>query len=355
MNTQPDTYIFILAGGSGERFWPLSRKKKPKQLLSLFSEKTLLEESLERIKGLIPESKVFILTNCEQKQITLDALRTFPSEQLLAEPAKRDTAPAAALATALAYSQNPEAVVVLLPSDQLIKKTGAFQQNLQDALLIASLTDSIITLAIPPAYPATGFGYLELATPFESSGLSTRFRHVSRFVEKPNISLAKEYLASGNYSWNAGMFVWKASTFLKEARRLCPELAGFVESFPRENSACYIEEKFPQLPKISIDYALMEKASSVLAAEADFDWDDVGCWTSLGDHLPKDSSGNVMPRTSSLLGAFNNIVHSDKKHVALCGVSDLVVVETDDALLICHRDSVQDIKKLLPQMPQDLL
>jgi mannose-1-phosphate guanylyltransferase len=350
-----DSYIFVLAGGSGERFWPLSRKKKPKQLLRLFSDNTLLGDTLSRVKGLAPASQVLVLTNQEQKEITLGCLVNFPEHLIITEPAKRDTAPAAALATAIAYSRNPDAIVVLLPSDQLVKNVEAFRRNLQDSVKMAATTGSIITLAIPPTYPATGFGYLELTEAWPTTECSTHFQRVSRFVEKPNVEQAREYVSSGLFSWNAGMFIWKASTFLQEARRLCPDLAAFVEEFPKESAEEYINSRFPLLPKISIDYALMEKASSVLAAKTEFDWDDVGCWTSLSDHLPGDSTANVLSPHCSVLESSNNIVYSPKKHVALCGVSDLVVVETEDALLICHRDKVQDIKKILPSLPPELL
>jgi len=354
MTPNSQAFVFILAGGSGERFWPLSRKDKPKQLLQLFSNQTLLGDTLKRVQNLAPTEQTFILTNQAQKELTKNLLPTMAESQILAEPAKRDTAPAAALATAIAYARDPEAVVVLLPSDQLIKNEKAFQQNLLDAIHLAAQSSSIMTLAIPPTYAATGFGYMELGEEF-ITGETTKFQHVKRFVEKPDLVRAQDYKEAGNYFWNAGIFIWKASTFLKEAQRLCPELAEFVENFPTHSSEAYIEKKFPLLPKISIDYALMEKASSVIAARATFDWDDVGSWSSLADHLPKDSEMNVQQGTTTLLDSKNNTIYSPHKHVSLCGVSDLVIVETEDALLICHKDRVQDVKKLLPHVPDHLL
>jgi len=349
-----DLFIFVLAGGSGERFWPLSRKQKPKQLLGLFSERTLLEETLLRVEGVAPASQILILTNEAQKQTLLDALPGISPDRVIAEPAKRDTAPAAALATALAWSQNPDSIVVLLPSDQLVKNIEAFRRNLHDSIRAAAETKAIVTLAIQPTHPATGFGYLELAEELPASG-STRFHRVSRFVEKPALEKAQEYLQSGSFQWNAGMFIWKASTFLVEAERQSPELAAFIRNFPKSGADAYIADKFPTLPKISVDYAIMEKAAQVLAARSDFDWDDVGCWTSLADHLPADASGNVVQGKVISLESSGNIVYSPAKTVALCGVSDLIVVETPDALLVCHRDKVQEIKKLLPALPPDLL
>jgi mannose-1-phosphate guanylyltransferase len=352
----PETFVFILAGGSGERFWPLSRRELPKQLLCLFSEKTLLSETVDRVKPLTTNDRIFILTNIQQKSATLKALPDFRPEQLITEPAKRDTAPAAALATAIAYAHNPNAVVVLLPADQLIKNIQAFQKNIRDAAHFAANSESLITISIPPTFPSTGFGYLKLNNAaHQEKAQATLFHQVERFVEKPDLPTAKEYLASENYVWNAGMFVWRAKSFLREASRLAPELATFIEKYPLKNSAAYIETHFPTLPKISVDYAIMEKASSVMAAQSEFDWDDVGSWSSLAAHLPHDQNGNTVRGEAVLHDANNNIVVSNGRHIALCGVKDLVVVEVGDTVLVCHQDCVQDVKKLLPKLPEKLL
>ncbi|MDR2462732.1 MAG: mannose-1-phosphate guanylyltransferase, partial [Verrucomicrobiales bacterium] len=273
----PEVFVFILAGGSGERFWPLSRRELPKQLLRLFSEKTLLEETLNRVAPLAPADHVYILTNHQQRDATLRALPRFPAAQLIVEPAKRDTAPAAALATAIAYARNPKAVVVLLPVDQLIKNIAAFQKNIRDAARRAADSEDLLTVAIPPTYPATGFGYLKLsATAQQVADGDTIFHRVEHFVEKPDLAAATEYLASAQYAWNAGMFVWQAAAFHREASRSAPELAAFIHNFPADGQDNFIKTHFPALPKISIDYAIMEKAASVSAAQSDFDWDDVG-------------------------------------------------------------------------------
>ena len=351
-----DTFVFIMAGGSGERFWPLSRRETPKQLLRLFSEQTLLGETVERIKPLTASQRTFILTNTQQKAATLKALQDFPEQQLIAEPTKRDTAPAAALATAIAYAHNPEAVVVILPADQLIKNVAAFQKNIRDAVRYAANHNSLVTLAITPTHPSTGFGYLKLgaAASQEQAG-STIFHSVEKFVEKPDLETAKEYLAGGNFAWNAGMFIWRASVFQQEAQRLSPELAAFIEQFPAKDAQAYIDQNFSTLPKISVDYAIMEKAASVTAARAEFDWDDVGSWSSLAAHLPQDANGNTVRGDAVLHDARNNIVVSGGRHIALCGVSDLVVVEVGDTVLVCHKDQVQNVKKLLPHVPEKLL
>jgi len=354
MSQQPKVCVFIMAGGSGERFWPLSRNRSPKQLLRLFSDETLLGLTIARVRNMVPAENLFILTNEAQLGPTGDALPDFPKSQILAEPAKRDTAPAAALATAIAWSQDPETITVLLPADQLIQDSAAFQKNLQAAIRHAADSGDLLTIAIKPTFPSTGFGYLQLGDTLPSDpGLP--IRRVLRFVEKPARERAEEYLQLGGYAWNAGMFAWKASSFLAEARRHTPELAGFIENFPRGSHETYLREKFPLLPKISIDYAIMEKAASVAAVEAAFDWDDVGSWESLPSHLPADTAGNTVRGAAVLQQSQNNIVFSSGRTVALAGVQDLLVVETPDAVLVCHRSQLQNIKSLLPQLPPGLL
>lgn len=287
--------MFIMAGGSGERFWPLSRKAKPKHLLKLVSSHTLLEETVLRLKPLAKRpSDLLILTNHEQVPGVRKALPRFPKASLIPEPAKRDTAPAAALATALALRKNPNAVLALLPADAVIGKHTIFRSQLAAAARAAVASPSFVTLGIKPSYPATGFGYLHLGSKTLPRLKGGPFLKVKHFVEKPSLAKAKGYLRSGQYAWNAGIFVWKASTFLAEARRQQPALAKFIERFPKKGSySAYLRREFPKLPKISVDYAIMEGAKSVLALRAEFPWDDVGSWTALPGHLPTDRHGNT--------------------------------------------------------------
>jgi len=251
----PPFLLFIMAGGSGERFWPLSRKAKPKHLLKLVSSKTLLEETVLRIKPLASKpSHLLILTNHEQIPGLRKALPRFPKSSLIPEPAKRDTAPAAALATALALRNNPNAVLALLPADALIGKHPVFRAQLVAAARAAAVSPSFVTLGIKPSYPSTGFGYLHLGSKTIPNVKGGPFLHVRRFVEKPSLAKAKSYLKSHQYAWNAGIFVWKASTFLAEARRQQPALARFIEKFPKRGSyASYLKREFPKRPKISVD------------------------------------------------------------------------------------------------------
>ncbi|MEY3774209.1 MAG: hypothetical protein RLZZ129_989 [Verrucomicrobiota bacterium] len=351
MAENSQAYACIMAGGSGERFWPLSRRSTPKHLLKLFSERTLVEEAVRRLEGVVPLKNVFVLTNELQLAGTRAALPFLPAAQITAEPAKRDTAAAAALATAWVRARNPEGVLALLPADALIKDAATYRRQLAAALSRAAGTPALLTFAIKPAHPATGFGYLELGEAGDGG-----FRRVVRFVEKPDRATAERYVAGGRHAWNAGMFVWRADAFLAEAERQTPMLARFIREFPAGDAAAFLAARFPTLePKVSVDYAIMEKAATVETLVAEFDWDDVGAWTALPAHLPADAAGNTLRGPVVVHGSANNIVLSSGRTVALCGVQDLVVVETPDAVLVCHRDAVQDIKKLLPGLPPTVL
>jgi mannose-1-phosphate guanylyltransferase len=355
MNENPNAYVCIMAGGSGERFWPMSRQRQPKHLLKLFSDRTLLEDTVRRMDGVVPRENIFVLTNEAQLEATRAALPFLSPAQIVAEPAKRDTAPAAALATGLVRARNPHAVLALLPADALIKNHARLAAQLSAALHRATSTDAFLTFAIKPSYPSPGFGYLEMGAELARSEAGGVIRKVVRFVEKPDIPTAERYVAGGNHAWNAGMFIWRVSAFLAEVEKHAPELAVFVKGFPQGDATAYLAEKFPALPKISVDYAVMEKAAAVETILAEYDWDDVGMWTSLPPHLPSDAGGNAIKGSVVAVNATNNVAISSGRVVALVGVKDLVVVETADAILVCHRDSVQDIKKLMPLLPKDLL
>lgn len=343
-NMEDRCHVFILAGGSGERFWPMSRSQTPKHLLKLLGEQTLLETTVRRLEGLIPWERVFVLTNAAQQEAARAALPFLPEKNIIAEPAKRDTGPACALATAL--PDDPDALCALLPADAMIHNTGAFRSQLREAFATADTQPALVTFAIPPTTPSTAFGYLRLGDPPPQGGALP----VLRFVEKPDLPTAVHYLRSGQYAWNAGIFIWKAATFLNECERLAPPLAKFIREFHGDSW----QERFAQLPKISVDYAILEQAETVLALRALFDWDDVGSWDALPRHLGHDETGNTLRGSVALHESKNNIAISNGRHIALCGVENLVVVETPDAILVCHRDAAQDIKRLHAGIPEPL-
>lgn len=341
-------HVFVMAGGSGERFWPMSRSKTPKHLLRLLSDRTMLEMTVRRLEGIVPWERVHVLTNAAQVDAVKAELPFLPTENILSEPAKRDTAPACALAVGYAHAHDPEAVCVLLPADSMIHNIPTFQRQVEQAAAVAFRRSALVTFAVAPTFPSTGFGYLHLGD------LEDGARRVLRFVEKPDLPTAKAYLKSRQYAWNAGMFAWRSCTFLEECERLAPPLAEFIRDFPKTDPTAYLAERFPELPKISVDYAIMEKAAEVIAIDAKFDWDDVGSWTSLPEHLGHDDDGNTARGPVYQFDSRNNVILANKRIVALCGVENLIVVETPDAILVCHRDSAQDIKKLQALLPGDV-
>lgn len=347
-------YIFIMAGGSGERFWPMSRTATPKHLLRLVSERTLLEEAVIRALAVTSADRVFVLTNQTQVDACRSAVPQLAHGQFVAEPAKRDTAPAAALATAIARVRDPDAICAIFPADSMIHDTETYAHQVLDSADAISDSEALLTFAIQPTYPATGFGYLDLGQPMLTGTRGSVICKVNRFVEKPDPDTAQEYFESGTFGWNAGMFVWRATSFLAECERLNPPLADFIKAFPTGDASAFLKENFPSLPKISVDYAIMEQAREVLSVKATFDWDDVGAWTALPAHLGADEFGNTVRGPHTLLDAKDNIVIANTRMVALCGVRDLIVVETDDAVLVCDQNAAQKIKNLQPLLPPSL-
>lgn len=349
-------FACIMAGGSGERFWPLSRKEKPKHLLRLFSDKTLLEETISRLEGIVPKEKILILVNEAQLEATKDVLRNFPQGNIFAEPEKRDTAGASALGAGLVLRRHADACMALLPADALVKDVKNFHKNLADAADLAREKESLVTFSIKPRYAATGFGYLELGDALGKGKKGSRRFKVKHFVEKPNAETAEQYLQSGNYGWNSGIFIWTVKEFLREAERAESRLVNFVKgAASAKDLRVFVNENFSTIPKMSIDYALMEKARKVEAIEAEFDWDDVGAWTALPDHLGKDKDGNTLKGRVVVHDSQGNIVISEGRPIALCGVKDLVVVETPDAVLVCQKNAAQDVKKLQEKLPKEVI
>ncbi len=351
-------YVLILAGGSGERFWPLSRRSRPKQLLALFSEETLLESTLQRLDGLVPPSNILILTNRDQEAGVRALATSLPAENIVAEPAKRDTAAAIALGIGWVAARDPKATMAVLPADHLIKDTAAFQQTMRVAQAAAEETGELITVGIKPTFACPGFGYIELGGPITLSKRppGPEVFDVVRFREKPDVELAETFLRQGNFRWNAGMFVWRIPAILSAFHRHTPVLAEFIERLHSSTDfATTLRDHFAALPKISIDYAIMEKASRVLMVESSFDWDDVGSWTAVAKYLNEDASGNQTNTAVESLDSSGNIVFSEQKIVVgLLGVRDLIIVQTADALLICDRHEAEKIKQLVGRVPAEL-
>ena len=351
-------YALILAGGSGERFWPLSRRARPKQLLRLVAEETLLEQTVARLDGLVPPERLLILTNVEQEAAVRALLPNLPKENIVAEPAKRDTAAAVALGAGWVAVRDHSATMIVLPADHVIKDTTAFQKTLTTAAAAAEETGALVTIGVKPTWACPGFGYIEQgeAVRLRNVAPEAAVHHVVRFREKPNADLAESFLRKGNFRWNAGMFVWSVPSVLSEFNRHTPELASFISQVrAQDNFEKTVRERFTKLPIISFDYAIMEKAERVLVVEATFDWDDVGSWRAVAKYFKSDGEGNAANCEITTLDSTNNLVFNpDGTTIALLGVHNLIIVRTPDAVLICHRHQAEKIKNLVGKLPEAL-
>ena len=351
-------YALILAGGSGERFWPLSRRARPKQLLRLVAEETLLEQTVARLDGLVPRERLLVLTNVEQEAAVRELLPDLPKENIVAEPVKRDTAAAVALGVGWVALRDHSATMIVLPADHVIKDTAAFQKTLTTAVAAAEETGALVTIGVKPTWACPGFGYIEHgeAVRLRSVAPEAAVHHVVRFREKPNTDLAESFLRKGNFRWNAGMFVWSVPSVLSEFNRHTPELAAFISQVrPQDNFEKTVRERFIKLPRISFDYAIMEKADRVIVVEATFDWDDVGSWRAVAKYFKSDAEGNAANCEITTLDSTNNLVFNpDGTAIALLGVHNLIIVRTADAVLICHRHQAEKIKNLVGKLREGL-
>lgn len=334
-------FAVILAGGKGERFWPLSTSRRPKQLLALVGEQPLLAQAVARLHGFVPPDRIFILTNADLVEGCRAAAPVVPPEQIIGEPVGRDTAAAVALGTALVKRRDANGVFCVLTADHVIGDIPVFQKTLERAFERAANEDALITIGIPPTSPSTGFGYIEAG-----QGSGPEFQTVERFVEKPDAATARRYIESGRFYWNSGMFVWSVRAIEHAFRAHRPELADLI-NLPTIAAAL---AKYPALEKISIDYAVMEKARNILMIPARFAWDDVGAWTAIENHFPGDEAGNVLVGDAVSHAARGNLVYSRDHLTALVGVENLIVVQADGVTLVCARDRAQDIKKLVEQL-----
>jgi len=347
-------YIVIMAGGKGERFWPQSRLKRPKHLLPIVGNSPMLSQTIERLDGLVPPDRVFVITNKDQRNAVLETCPTLLPKRVIGEPEGRDTAAAVGLAALLVQKEAEDASFALLPADHVIEDAEGFRATLETAFAASEAEDVLVTVGIKPTFPSTGYGYLERGESLVSP-IAPSLSRVDRFVEKPDLETAQAYLEKGSYFWNAGMFVWRTSVILSEINRLVPKLAlglselktAWVNSGDLEPSMADI---YPSLEKISIDFAVMEKAQGVVMVESGFDWDDVGEWPAIARHYPKDENGNVFKGMGLAIDSSENLTFSEDGHcISLLGVKDLIVVQSGDATMICHKDCAQQVKDLARQ------
>ncbi len=345
-----DFFVVVIAGGKGTRFWPLSRVKKPKQFLPIISDKTMIEETIHRLLSEVPSSNIFTIANSEQTQIIKCLLPNIPEENFLVEPQGKNTAPSLMLATAAIYLENPRAVLAVLPADHLIKDSSLFLKKLKVSAAAAAKGEHLITFGIPPTYPSTGYGYIRFSQENPLSVQGENFFHVQGFKEKPDYKQAQTFVEDGNYYWNSGMFLWRAEVFAKKLRSFSPDIFPYWEKILkalRYKNDAKIASIFKEIPSISIDFALMEKAKGIMMCKGEFGWSDVGSWSSLADIWAKDKYGNNFRTDSIVLDSENCLVYNPQKITALIGVKDIIVVNTEDALLICRKDQDQKVKNIV--------
>jgi mannose-1-phosphate guanylyltransferase len=362
-----DRFVIIMAGGRGERFWPVSREKKPKQLITLLGKRSFLQQTFDRVQSLVPLKNILVITNEVQAAEARKQLSRLPPENVVAEPVGRDTCAAVTLGAALAGARSTTAVMAVLPADHIIPDPEEFQQVLEEAFDLASRGQVIVTIGIKPVEPSTGYGYIqmgpELPPPQGAPRYRTSFFKAERFVEKPHYEKAVEYLESGRYRWNAGMFIWSFVTLTEGLQKHQPEMAEACQRWFEAASSSpaklkrILAREYPEIKRISIDFALLEHAQNVVVAAGDFAWDDAGSWTALARHIDADAQGNCAVADFIHLDAERNIIFDartkNRTPIALAGLRDAIVVQTDDATLVAHKSKAQKLKELVGKLAAD--
>lgn len=341
----------IMAGGRGERFWPKSRKALPKQFLSLTRDgKTMIQMTVERILPLVAMEDIFIATNRDYKALVREQLPQIPEENILCEPVGRNTAPCIGLGAVHMKKKYDDAVMMVLPSDHLIRYSMIYQNTLRCAAEIAEIGENLVTLGITPTYPETGYGYIKFLPDQVFHGAFA----VEHFAEKPDLETAKKYLAEEQYFWNSGMFIWKISTILDNLRKYMPDtydgLQRIYQAIGTEKENSVLESEFSGFKSESIDYGVMEHAKNIFVLTSSFEWDDVGSWLAVERIQQADEFGNVISAKAVTVDTTGTIIQGGNKLIAAVGVENIVIVDTDDALLVCDKNSVGEIKTVLENL-----
>ena len=344
-------YNVIMAGGGGTRFWPLSRQAHPKQLLNLSGDDALINETIKRINSLSDKKNLFVVTNEKQIGLLKETVGDMCEHaNILPEPSARNTAAAIGYAAFNIMKKNGDGIMCVYPADHYIKNEYEFNHILEKSIKVAQENEKLVTIGITPTFPSTGYGYIN----FDKQNSNDIAYDVIEFVEKPNYEKAKSYVNSGKYLWNSGMFVWKVSKILEDFKRYLPklyyrleELAQFIGTEQEEEK---LQEIYPTIPSISIDYGIMERSNDVVVVPGDFGWNDVGSWDVLGAIYPTDEEGNIKRGETIAIDTKDCIVYSEDKLIATVGVKDLIIVSTGDAVMVCKKDKAQDVKKIVDEL-----
>jgi len=359
-----DRYVIIMAGGRGERFWPVSREKTPKQLIRLLGDKSFLQQAVERVLPLAPLKNILIITNSVQAPEVRKQLPKLPKENVIAEPIGRDTCAAVTLGAAIVGQRSTTGVMAVLPADHVIPEEKKFQKVLGDCFDLASRGQAIVTIGIKPTEPATGYGYIKVGEPLPPphgvKPYRTVFHRAEQFVEKPNFEKAVEYVNSGQYRWNAGMFIWSFVTITEGLQKHQPEMETachrWFEAAAQGKLEKVLAKDYPEIKKISIDFALLEKAHNVVVADGFFAWDDLGSWTALARHLKSDAEGNCAMADFIHVDAARNIVFDartkNRTPIAIVGLRDSIIVQTDDVTMAAHKSQAQKVKDIVKKLSE---
>jgi mannose-1-phosphate guanylyltransferase len=362
--SEQDRFVIIMAGGRGERFWPVSREKTPKQLVTLLGKTSFLQQAVARVLPLVPLKNIYIITNAVQAPQVCRQLPKLPRQNVVAEPIGRDTCAAVTLGAAIVGQRSTSAVMAVLPADHVIPDEKKFQQVLADSFDLAGRGQVIVTIGIKPTEPATGYGYIRLGNtlppPSGVKPYKTTFSKAEQFVEKPNLERALEYVNSGQYRWNAGMFLWSFVTITQGLEKHQPELAAACQRWFKVAGTPKLDrvlaKEYPALKKISIDYALMEHAQNVVVADGSFAWDDLGSWNALARHLKPDAEGNCAVGDFIHVDGARNIIFDartkNRTPIAVVGLRDAILVQTDDAVLLAHKSQSQKVKELVKKLSE---
>lgn len=345
-------HAVVMAGGSGTRFWPKSRRDRPKQLLRLAGERTMLQQTVDRIRPLVDRERIWVVTGADQAVATAGQLSELPAGNIIAEPAPRDTAACVGLAAGLVARRDPEGVMVVMPADHVIEPSQAFHASVASAMSIIALDPAaLVTFGVTPTRPETGYGYIEKGEPLTVKGGAIA-HHVARFREKPDVETANQFLATGRFLWNAGIFVWRAAAILEEIKThrplLAEGLAQILEAYDTPRFQETLERLFPTLERVPIDKAVLERSTKVVVIEAPYDWSDVGDWRALAAFLKRDAAGNSVQGNVVARDSRDSIVVSDDGGlVAVLGVEGLVVIQAGGAVLVARKDQLDQLKALV--------